>query len=173
MDSTKRIIIIAGPNGVGKTTFAQDFLPEDDCLNFVNADLIARGLSPFNPDTAAIRAGRLMLEEIDNYVDRGDSFAIETTLSGRSYVRRIREWRSMEYHVHLVFLQLKTVTLAIERVAQRVKHGGHNIPEDVIRRRFEAGRFNFSEIFSPIVNSWARYDNSGPVPVFIDSGENL
>ena len=94
-ETDKRIIIIAGPNGAGKTTFAQTFLPEDECLNFVNADLIARGLSPFNPDTAAIRAGRLMLKEIEGYVERSDSFAFETTLSGRAYARRVRGWRSL------------------------------------------------------------------------------
>lgn len=172
MNDNKRIIILAGPNGAGKTTFAQEFLPQDDCLNFVNADLIARGLSPFKPETAAIRAGRLMLEEIERHVQRGASFAIETTLSGRAYARRIREWRENGYRVHLIFLQLESVAVAILRVAYRVAQGGHDIPENVIRRRFEAGWENFENIYRPIVNSWAIYDNTNELPILVESGEN-
>lgn len=168
----KRVIIIAGPNGAGKTTFAETFLPDDDCLNFINADLIARGLSPFDPDSAAIRAGRLMLKEINGYVVRGESFAIETTLSGRTYARRIWKWRRIGYQVQLIFLQLHSVELAIHRVAIRVSQGGHNIPEDVIRRRFDAGRRNLTEIYTPFVDSWAQYDNSDIEPMLILSGEN-
>ena len=172
MNDNKRIIILAGPNGAGKTTFAQEFLPQDDCLNFVNADLIARGLSPFKPETAAIRAGRLMLEEIERHVQRGASFAIETTLSGRAYARRIRDWQRVGYHVELVFLKLQDVDTAIARVAERVAQGGHDIPENVIRRRFEAGWENFENIYRPIVNSWAIYDNTNELPILVESGEN-
>ena len=172
MNPEKRIIIIAGPNGAGKTTFAKDFLPDDECLNFVNADLIAKGLSPFDPDSAAIRSGRLMMGEIERYVQRGDNFAIETTLGGRAYARRICDWRSLGYYVHLIFLELDSVELAIERVATRVRHGGHNIPEDVIRRRYEAGRNNLTKLYKPIVNSWAKYDNCGKSPILIESGLN-
>lgn len=167
--ANKRILIIAGPNGAGKTTFAREFLPEDEFENFVNADLIAAGLSPLNPDAAAMRAGRLMLEEIDGYVERGDSFAFETTLSGRIYAGRIRKWRDAGYWVDLVFLELKDVEMAIGRVAERVQHGGHGIPENVIRRRFELGRDNFETIYKPIVDEWCLYDNSGTAPVLMQS----
>lgn len=171
-DDVKRIIIIAGPNGAGKTTFAETFLPEDDCLNFVNADLIARGMSPFDPDTAAIRAAKVMLDEIDGYVERGESFALETTLSGRTYARRIREWRDTGYRVELVFLKLDHVDTAINRVAARVIQGGHSIPEDVIRRRFYAGRVNLESLYRPIVDLWSIYDNSGATPQLIEAGRN-
>lgn len=171
-DSAKRIIILAGPNGAGKTTFAREFLPDDDCLNFVNADLIARGLSPFNPETAAIRAGRLMLEEIERHVQRGASFAIETTLSGRAYARRIRDWQRVGYHVELVFLKLQDVDTAIARVAKRVAQGGHSIPEHVIRRRFTAGLKNLEELYKPIVNRWSIYDNTGSSPIHVETVEN-
>lgn len=164
--------MIAGPNGAGKTTFAEDFLPADECFNFVNADLIARGLSPFDPDTAKIRAGRLMLTEIKRYVELGLNFALETTLSGQTYAHHIREWRRLGYYVHLVFLELHSVELAIERVSMRVRQGGHDIPISVIRRRFTAGLVNFQTVYTPVVNSWARYDSSAGAPVFIESGDN-
>ena len=172
MNDNKRIIILAGPNGAGKTTFAQEFLPQDDCLNFVNADLIARGLSPFKPETAAIRAGRLMLEEIERHVQRGAGFAIETTLSGRAYARRIREWQRVGYHVELVFLKLQDVDTAIARVAKRVAQGGHSIPEHFIRRRFTAGLKNLEELYKPIVNRWSIYDNTGSSPIHVETVEN-
>src|SRR5262245_58874604 len=135
----KRILIVAGPNGAGKSTFAREYLPnEAGCPVFVNADLIAAGLSPFEPDSAAIRAGRLMLEEIDRYVVSGTSFAFETTLSGRAYARRIVEWQHAGYRVEMVFLWLPSVDLAIARVAARVRQGGHDVAEAVIRRRYQA-----------------------------------
>jgi predicted ABC-type ATPase len=116
----KRVIIIAGPNGAGKTTFAKEYLPrEAGCPNFVNADLIAAGLSPFRPASAAIHAGRLMLLEMRRYLDKGDSFAFETTLSGRSYARRIPEWQSAGYRVELIFLRLRSIRLAVARVKAR------------------------------------------------------
>lgn len=168
----KRVIIIVGPNGAGKTTFATEFLPnEGGCLNFVNADLIARGLAPFNEQTAAVRAARIMLWEIDEYVQGGESFAFETTLSGRAYARQIQEWRNAEYVVKLWFLKLPDVAMAIRRVAQRVAEGGHDIPEHVIRRRFAAGLANRGSLYKPTVDSWIVYDNSGEVPVVIDEGK--
>ena len=140
----KKIIIIAGPNGAGKTTFARSFLPaEAQCPRFINADLIAAGLSPFAPELEAIRAGRLMIGEIRNCVARGESFALETTLSGLGYLKHIREWRAHNYRVSLYFLALPNVEMAIARVADRVRQGGHDIPESVIRRRFVAGFYNF------------------------------
>ena len=165
----KKIIIIAGPNGAGKTTFAKEFLPaEAKTLRFINADLIAAGLAPFNPESAAFKAGRLMLEEIDECVDAGHSFAFETTLSGLVYMKKIAVWQAYGYQVKLWFLSLPSDDIAVSRVALRVLQGGHNIPEDVIRRRFKAGLENFYERYSKVVNSWALYDSSGLEPKLID-----
>ena len=169
---SKRIIIIAGPNGAGKTTFANAFLPEEaQCRRFINADLIAAGLSPFAPDAQAIKAGRLMLEEMAACVARGESFAFETTLSGVAYLRHIKEWRTRGYHVSLHFLGLPQVETAIARVAHRVRQGGHAIAEPVIRRRFAAGRRNFGNHYRAAVDAWALYDNSGTEPAMIEWGE--
>ena len=169
----KEIIVIAGPNGAGKTTFAREFLPnEAACPLFVNADLIAAGLSPFNPELAAIASGRLMLEQIANHARRGQSFSFETTLSGRGYVRLIRQWRSDGYLVVMFFLSLASPEEAIARVAERVAQGGHNIPEDVIRRRFAAGSRNFETLYRKEVDFWRRYNNSGDVLEIIDEGTN-
>lgn len=167
-DANKRIVIIAGPNGAGKTTFAREFLPnEADCTNFVNADLIAAGLSPFAPDLAAFKAGRLMLETIAHHVKRGEGFAFETTLSGLTYAQMIPVWRSSGYVVKLIFLSLPNVEIALERVATRVIQGGHNVPEAVIRRRFIHGIRNF-ERYRLLVDSWQLYDNSGSPTVLLD-----
>ena len=172
MDDKPRIIIIAGPNGAGKTTFAREFLPrEAACPVFVNADLIAAGLAPFAPETASLQAGRLMLQELVRYAAARASFAFETTLSGRGYLRLIREWQNAGYSVKLIFLQLASPEEAIARVVQRVRQGGHNIPEEVIRRRFVAGKQNFELLYSPLVSAWARYDNAGSIPVLIDWSE--
>jgi predicted ABC-type ATPase len=165
----KKIIIIAGPNGAGKTTFARDFLPaEAQTLRFINADLIAAGLAPFNPETASFKAGRLMLEEIDECVAAGHSFAFETTLSGLAYLKKIALWQAHGYQVKLWFLSLPNEDIAVSRVARRVLQGGHNIPETVIRRRFKAGLANFHELYSKVVDSWAFYDSSGIQPKLID-----
>lgn len=149
----KKIIKIAGPNGAGKTTFAEEFLPrEADCPAFINADLIAAGLAPFQPERAAFRAGRLMLEEINNHVLKGESFAFETTLSGRGYAGLIPGWQAGGYIIKLFFLRLASPELAIARVRQRVREGGHNIPEPIIRRRFAAGLLNFENLYKPVVD---------------------
>ena len=169
----KKIIIIAGPNGAGKTTFARSFLPEEaQCPRFINADLIAAGLSPFAPEAAAIKAGRLMLKEIAECVRRGDSFAFETTLSGLSYLAQIRQWRAQGYHVSLFFLRLPDPETAIARVAERVRQGGHDIPEAVIRRRFAAGLRNLDQSYKSAVDTWATYDNVGERPSLLEWGEN-
>lgn len=169
----KTIIIIAGPNGAGKTTFAREFLPnEAACPVFINADLIAAGLSPFNPELAAIAAGRLMLEQIADYARRGQSFAFETTLSGRGYVRLIRKWRSDGFFVVLFFLFLASPEEAIARVAERVAQGGHHVPENVIRRRFAAGLQNFETLYRKEVDFWRRYNNSGDLLEILDEGTN-
>ena len=170
MTEPRRILIIAGPNGAGKTTFAREFLPgEAQCPDFINADLIAAGLSPFNPEAAALRAGRLMLEEMASRITHGRSFAFETTLSGMAYARQIPRWRQQGYHVKLVFLSLPTAEMALARVSGRVAQGGHAIPETVVRRRFDAGLRNFEHLYKPVVDAWVHYDNSGSVPVLIDS----
>ena len=125
----KRIVIIAGPNGAGKTTFALELLPnEAGCPHFINADLIAAGLSPFDPGKAALKAGRLMLQAIQENVQKGESFAFETTLSGLVYARRIPQWQKVGYHVTMYFLSLPSVELAIARVCERVRRGGHSVP---------------------------------------------
>jgi predicted ABC-type ATPase len=172
MQEAPRIIIIAGPNGAGKTTFAREFLPnEAGCPVFVNADLIAAGIAPFVPETAALQAGRLMLRELERHFSARVSFAFETTLSGRSYLRQIKEWQKAGYRVKLIFLQLGNAEEAIARVAQRVRQGGHHIPEDVIRRRFAAGKANLEKLYAPLVDAWALYDNSGAEPVLIQWNE--
>lgn len=169
----KKIIIIAGPNGAGKTTFARAFLPEEaHCPRFINADLIAAGLSPFKPEMAAAKAGRLMLAEIADATSRGESFSFETTLSGRAYQHHILQWRALGYHVSLFFLMLPSAEFAIARVAERVRQGGHNVPENVIRRRFDSGRRNFETLYRPAVDGWAMYDNSGDEPIMLEWGEN-
>lgn len=168
----RKAIIIAGPNGAGKTTFAREFLPnEAECPAFVNADLIAGGLAPFAPESAAVRAGRLMLQELDRHFAAGHSFAFETTLSGRAYLRRITEWQKAGYRVELIFLKLASPEEAIARVAQRVLQGGHDVPEAVIRRRFSSGFENFVRHYAPAVDTWVLYDNSGDEPVLLDWNE--
>ena len=169
---TRKVIIIAGPNGAGKTTFAREFLPnEAGCPVFVNADLIAAGLAPFAPEAAAIQAGRLMLHELERHFAAGHSFAFETTLAGRGYLHWIAAWQRAGYRVELIFLQLVNADEAIARVAQRVRQGGHGVPEAVIRRRFAAGINNFINYYAPQVDSWVLYDNSGDEPLLLDWSE--
>jgi predicted ABC-type ATPase len=173
METQQKITIIAGPNGAGKTTFAREFLPrEADCLDFINVDLIAAGLSPFDPNRAALRAGRLVLQEIQHRIREGANFAFETTLAGRHYSRLIPLWRKSGYHVKLIFLGLPNADLAIARVSARVAQGGHGVPEQVIRRRFDAGLRNFHGTFCKLVDSWVLYDNSGHVPKLVTAGDN-
>jgi predicted ABC-type ATPase len=173
MSHEKTIIIIAGPNGAGKTTFAREFLPQEaGCLTFINADLIAQGIAPFRPEAAAGRAGRIMLEMIADCVRCGERFAIETTLSGRTYAKMIPQWRHAGYEVALFFLQLPSEDLAVARVADRVAQGGHNIPEPVIRRRFQAGITNFHTLYKPLVDAWRLYDNAGEQPLLINSSDH-
>jgi predicted ABC-type ATPase len=171
--SEKKVIIIAGPNGAGKTTFARSFLPaEARCPHFINADLIAAGLSPFAPEAAALRAGRLMLREMDACEERGVSFAIETTLAGLNYLARIHRWRVGGYRVGLYFLTLPDVETAIARVAERVRQGGHHVPEAVIRRRFDAGLRHFEQHYRQAVDLWMKFDNAGVRPILLDEGTN-
>lgn len=168
----KRCYIIAGPNGAGKTTFAQEFLPiEAECLNFVNADLIAQGLSPFQPDRIAFEAGRLMLQNINECVRKNESFAFETTLSGKGYINKIKSWKSKNYEVIIYYLKLPTVELAIERVKNRVSEGGHNVPEEIIVRRFKRSSSNFQKIYKNLADSWIIFDTSKEKPIIVDDSE--
>lgn len=171
MTEGSKILIFAGPNGAGKTTFATEILPyEVGCPVFVNADSIAAGLSPLEQSSVSFRAGRLLLETINEYVAAGKSFAFETTLSGLAYSRSIPNWRKRGYLVGLYYLRLPDPDVAVSRVRQRVSVGGHDIPEKVIRRRFHASWRNFENIYRELVDEWKIYDNSGPEPVLLSSG---
>lgn len=166
---TPRAVLIAGPNGAGKTTFAREYLPDEpDAPRFLNADLIAAGLSPFDPERAALRAGRLLLSLIDEAVIRRDSFAVETTLSGSGYARAIPAWQAAGYRVTVLFLRLPSEDVAVARVAERVRQGGHDIPVPTIRRRFHAGWRNFQTLYAPLADEWLLFDNAGDVPVLLD-----
>lgn len=164
------VYIIAGPNGAGKTTFAREFLPRyADCKNFVNADLIAQGVSPFSPEAAAFRAGKLMRIEIDHFVQRNLDFGFETTLSGRSLLKSIGHIRSRGYAVHFYYLWLSDVELALDRIRERVLSGGHDVPEAVVRRRFHRSIVNFLEGYRTFADSWMLFDNSGETPAVMAS----
>lgn len=166
-----RCVIIAGPNGAGKTTFAREFLPKDSgIIRFVNADLIAGGLSPLQPELAALHAGRLFLAELDRMArDRAD-FAFETTLSGRIYLARLQAWKAAGYRVELIFLRLSSPALALRRVALRVRQGGHHVPREDVLRRYQRGWENFSELYRPLADVWSVYDNSGGLPRLLETG---
>jgi predicted ABC-type ATPase len=162
------LYIIAGPNGAGKTTFARKFLPQYvQCLEFVNADLIAGGLSPFAPERAAIHAGRLMLEQIHSLAERGLDFGFETTLSGKTYLKFLWDMKKGGYLIHVFFLWIPNAKLAVERIKLRVRNGGHHIPEAIVRRRFGRSLPNFLRFYKPLVDSWIIFDNSGDVPKMI------
>ncbi|MBO4487154.1 MAG: zeta toxin family protein [Bacteroidaceae bacterium] len=153
--------IIAGCNGAGKTTASFTILPEFmQCDEYINADEIARGLSPFHPESVPIEAGRLMIQRIGDLMKKGVTFAVETTLSTHSYVNLIKRAHKAGYLVELIFLWLSSPDVAVKRVAKRVSEGGHHIPEDVIRRRYDAGIQNLIETYSQIVDRWILIDNN-------------
>lgn len=157
----KTLYIISGCNGAGKTTASYTVLPEIlDCREYVNADEIAKGLSPFNPESVAIEAGRLMLERIDYLMTAGVPFSIETTLATKSYVNLVRRAHKQGYNVKLLFFWLESPEMAKLRVAERVAKGGHNIPEDVIERRYYAGIRNLFNLFMNEVDYWAIFMNT-------------
>jgi predicted ABC-type ATPase len=166
-----RCIIIAGPNGAGKTTFAREFLPKDArVIHFVNADLIASGLSPLRPELAAITGGRLLLHELDRLAEAELDFAFETTLSGLTYLHRLQKWKKAGYRIELVYLRLHSPQMAVQRVAARVRQGGHNVRRADVLRRFERGWINFKNDYRLLADSWTIYDNSGIAPILIEQG---
>ncbi|MFA5779331.1 MAG: zeta toxin family protein [Elusimicrobiota bacterium] len=164
----KNVYIIAGPNGAGKTTFAIKFLPDyAECQHFINADLIAQGLSPFFPQIAAIRAGRLVLEQIHKFAEKNVDFAFETTLSGKSYIRLLRTLKKKGYCIHLFFLWIPTTELALARIKERVAEGGHDVPAQDVRRRFHRGIFNLVKFYKQLLDSWMLFNNSKSIPELI------
>jgi predicted ABC-type ATPase len=168
------IFVIAGPNGAGKSTSARRLLPGPlGCVEFVNADDIARGLSPFRPEGVALLAGRVMLKRLDELAGQRADFAFETTLSSRSLAPWLRARQAEGFHVHVLYLWLPTPDMAVIRVAARVQAGGHNVPEADIRRRYQRGRNNFLELFLPLANTWEVYDNSEREPRLIALGGRI
>jgi predicted ABC-type ATPase len=169
----RNVYIIAGPNGSGKTTFAVKFLPKyARCPTFVNADLIAQGLAPFSPGTAAIKAGKLVLEQVHLFANRGVDFAFETTLSGKLYTNLFKSLKAKGYKIHLFFLWLPDADLAVSRIKSRVAQGGHDVPANDILRRFDRSVRNFFRLYQPLVDSWMLFDNAGPIPVLIAERKN-
>jgi predicted ABC-type ATPase len=167
-NARSNLYILAGPNGAGKTTFARRFLPDyARCFEFVNVDLIASGLSPFNPERAALKAGRIMLEQIHSLAKRGVDFGFESTLSGKTYVRFLRGMKRGGYSIHIFFLWINDVELGLERIKLRVRNGGHAIPEATVRRRFGRSLANFLRVYKPLADSWTIFDNSGDIPKMI------
>lgn len=165
MNKTPQLYIIAGPNGSGKTTFATRFLPRyAECPTFINADTIARGLSGFSPDAVALKAGRILLEQVDAYASKRVDFAFETTLSGRTYLSRFKDLKQRGYAIRMFFLWIPDVKLSLARVANRVEMGGHDIAEKVVRRRFYKGIGNFFNHYRQVLDSWMLFDNSGKFP---------
>ena len=173
MKTDKKLYIIAGCNGAGKTTASYNILPQIlDCKEFVNADEIAKGLSPFQPEKVAIEAGRIMLQRVDELMRHGVDFAVETTLATKTYVQKIKKAQESGYIVTLLFLWLRNVELAKDRVEIRVKEGGHNIEEDVIERRYVSGIRNLFELYVPVCDTIILMDNSEQIPKFVLKIEN-
>ena len=166
------LYIIAGPNGAGKTTFIKRFAPRElALLDFINADEIARGLSPFVPERARIEAGRLVLTRFRQFVEDRRDFALETTLSGRTYRKHFEAARAAGYHIRLDFLLLPELEDSIRRVADRVEQGGHNVPLDDLRRRFKVSVQNLFNIYRPVIDRWSLYDNGQHTPVLLAFGD--
>lgn len=167
------LFVIAGPNGAGKTTYARRFLPEEmRTREFVNADLIAAGLSPFAPDKAAFEAGRIMLNRLRELTAQRQNFSFETTLSGRAYAPLLREMRAAGYHIWMDFLWIPQLGITRQRVRQRVAKGGHNIPDEVQQRRFQLGIRNLATLYRPLLDHWRLYDNTFARPHLVAEEED-
>ena len=164
-----RCLIIAGPNGAGKTTFARTFLPRDGLTRFVNADLIAAGVSPLDPAGAQFAAGKIFLAELDRLSAARADFAFESTLSGLAYVTRLRRWKATGYRIEIIYLKVNDVRVSLERIAARVRSGGHAVPEADVRRRFVRSWRNFESCYRPLADLSRVYDVSGPVPILISN----
>jgi predicted ABC-type ATPase len=166
------VIVLAGINGAGKTTASRSLLANTlNVVTFVNADIIAQGLSGFDPEAAAVRAGRIMLEQLRELAAQRANFAFETTLAGRSYAGRLNSLRESGYEVHLFYFWLNSVEMAISRVATRVKKGGHHVPDATIRQRYDRSIRNLFDLYIPVVNSWRVYDNSlAGLPLLVAEG---
>jgi predicted ABC-type ATPase len=163
-------LVIAGPNGAGKTTFAREYLLRyAGIVHFVNADLIAAGLSPLRPEAAMVAAGRLLLKEIDGLAETGQNFAFESTLSGRTYARRLKTWRTRGYYVEIAYLKVLTPQIALQRIAARVSQGGHDVPKGDVLRRFDRSWENFQQIYKPLADAWFVYDTSRVEPIMVES----
>ncbi len=168
------VIVISGPNGAGKSTLAPYLLRDTlKIVEYVNADTIAQGLSAFAPENVAFEAGRIMLKRLHELAAAKKDFAFETTLSTRFYAKWLRELQSEKYQFHLVYLWLDNVDLAIARVEERVRAGGHHVPEVTIRRRYERGRQNLFELYKPIADAWRVFDASFDVPQLIAKGDKI
>lgn len=166
------IYLIAGCNGAGKTTFAKEFLPHEvKCLRFYNADELARGLSPLDPSAAAIKAGRLLLAEIRQSISRKETFALESTLSGKTYLRLLQSATDRGFRIHLHYLWLPTAAIAIARVRERVKKGGHNVPAADIRRRFTRSLRQLPAAYAPLADRWAVWSNESSPPKLLPESE--
>jgi len=163
-----RIFMISGPNGAGKTTTAMALMPDLlECEEYVNADAIAAGLSPFKPEATAIQAGRLMLLRIRELAKKKKDFAFETTMASRSFLPFLQQCKAEGYSVHLLFLWLHSPQLALKRVASRVLNGGHHVPDEFVERRYKSGLDNFFNLYIPIADTWLLYDNSSRAPSII------
>ena len=173
MKNHKNVYIIAGPNGSGKTTFASKFLPDYvRCSNFVNADLIARGLSPFSPRNAAIKAGKLVLSQIHEFAKTGVDFSFESTLAGKLYVNLFKALKTKGYKLHLFFLWIPDSQLSIARIKDRVAEGGHHVPTEDVKRRFNRSINNFFKLYMPLLDKWMLFNNSGIKPSLIAKKNN-
>lgn len=171
-ENRPNLYIIAGPNGAGKTTFAKEFLPlYAKCKNFVNADLIAQGLAPFGPEAAAIKAGRILLDQIHSLSAQKIDFAFESTLSGKSYLPFLQKLKAKGYIIHMFFLWIPNVTLALGRIKERVADGGHHVPAQDVKRRFKRSFDNFINIYQCLADYWSIIDNSMIPPQVVAQGQ--